>query len=87
MVCPAEGDDTRDGEGGGGGAAKAALPVSSSPPGGEPTACTLALWWLRFGRLRGGGIVVVTEGVQRCRAIEWVVAGMGTARAPKGLTD
>ena len=33
---------------GGGGGAKAALPVSWSPTGGQPTACTLALWW-KFG--------------------------------------
>ena len=42
----------------GGGGAKAALPGFWPPTGGQPTACTLALWWLKFGLtegFRGGG--------------------------------
>ena len=41
-----------------GGAAKGPPPISWSPTGGQPTACTLALWWLEFGptgSLGGGG--------------------------------
>ena len=45
--------------GGGGGKQKVCCPVSWSPTGNQPTACTLALWWLKFGlteprRGRGG---------------------------------
>ena len=47
--------------GGGGGAAKGLLPCFLVPKGDQPTACTLALWWLKFGPTRvlaggGGGV-------------------------------
>ena len=35
--------------GGGVGAAKGLLPCFLVPKGNQPTACTLALWWLKFG--------------------------------------
>ena len=44
--------------GGGVGAAKGLLPCFLVPKGNQPTACTLALWWLKFGPTewrRGGG--------------------------------
>ena len=41
--------------GGGGGAAKGLLPCFLVPKGDQPTACTLALWWLKFGPTRGSG--------------------------------
>ena len=44
--------------GGGVGAAKGLLPRFLVPKGNQPTACTLALWWLKFGpteTTRGGG--------------------------------
>ena len=44
--------------GGGGGAAKSLLPSFLVPKGNQPTACTLTLWWLKFGPTewtRGGG--------------------------------
>ena len=44
--------------GGGVGAAKSLLPSFLVPKGNQPTACTLALWWLKFGpteRYSGGG--------------------------------
>ena len=41
--------------GGGVGAAKVCSPVSWSPTGNQPTACTLALWWLKFGPKEEGG--------------------------------
>ena len=34
---------------GGVGAAKGLLPCFLVPKGNQPTACTLALWWLKFG--------------------------------------
>ena len=40
---------------GGGGAAKGLLPCFLVPKGDQPTACTLALWWLKFGYEGGGG--------------------------------
>ena len=42
---------------GGVGAAKGLLPCFLVPKGNQPTACTLALWWLKFGptESRGGG--------------------------------
>ena len=41
---------------GGVGAAKDLLPCFLVPKGNQPTACTLALWWLKFGPTeRGGG--------------------------------
>ena len=42
---------------GGVGAAKGLLPCFLVPKRNQPTACTLALWWLKFGptELRGGG--------------------------------
>ena len=46
------------GGGGGGGAAKGPLPCFLAPKGNQPTACTLALWWLKFGpteTIGGGG--------------------------------
>ena len=45
--------------GGGGGAAKGLLPCFLVPKGNQPTACTLALWWLKFGPTEGfvwGGV-------------------------------
>ena len=43
--------------GGGVGAAKSLLPSFLVPKGNQPTACTLALWWLKFGptEVLGGG--------------------------------
>ena len=47
--------------GGGVGAAKSLLPNFLVPKGNQPTACTLALWWLKFAptecrsKGRGGG--------------------------------
>ena len=38
-----------------GGAAKGLLPCFLVPKGDQPTACTLALWWLKFGPTRGSG--------------------------------
>ena len=38
--------------GGGRGAAKILLPCFLVPKGDQPTACTLALWWLKFGLTR-----------------------------------
>ena len=42
---------------GGLGAAKGLLPCFLVPKGNQPTACTLALWWLKFGPTEtpGGG--------------------------------
>ena len=42
---------------GGVGAAKGLLPCFLVPKGNQPTACTLALWWLKFGptEIWGGG--------------------------------
>ena len=39
---------------GGGGAAKGLLPFFVVPKRNQPTACTLALWWLKFGPIEGG---------------------------------
>ena len=41
--------------GGGVGAAKSLLPSFLVPKGNQPTACTLALWWLKFGPTEGWG--------------------------------
>ena len=41
------------------GAAKSLLPSFLVPKGNQPTACTLALWWLKFGpteAMGGGGV-------------------------------
>ena len=35
--------------GGGEGGGKSLPPIYWSPTGAQPTACTLALWWLNFG--------------------------------------
>ena len=40
---------------GGVGAAKGLLPWFLVPKGNQPTACILALWWLKFGLTEGGG--------------------------------
>ena len=40
---------------GGVGAAKGLLPCFLVPTRNQPTACTLALWWLKFGPTEGGG--------------------------------
>ena len=40
---------------GGVGAAKGLLPCFLVPKGNQPTACTLALWWLKSGPTEGGG--------------------------------
>ena len=37
----------------GGGVAKGPPPINWSPTGGQPTACTLGLWWLDFGPTGG----------------------------------
>ena len=42
---------------GGVGAAKGLLPYFLVPKGNQPTACTLALWWLKFGRTGAAGVV------------------------------
>ena len=55
---------------GGGGAAKGLLPCFLVPKRDQPTACTLALWWLKFGPTRcwcGCG---------------WGWRGCGTSRSP-----
>ena len=44
------------GGGGGVGAAKGLLSCFLVPKGNQPTACTLALWWLKFGPTGPGGI-------------------------------
>ena len=41
---------------GGVGAAKGLLPCFLVPKRNQPTACTLALWWLKFGPTEGGGL-------------------------------
>ena len=41
--------------GGGVGAAKGLLPCFLVPKGNQPTACTLALWWLKFWPTECGG--------------------------------
>ena len=40
---------------GGVGAAKGLLPCFLVPKRNQPTACTLALWWLKFGPTESGG--------------------------------
>ena len=40
---------------GGVGAAKGLLPCFLVPKRNQPTACTLALWWLKFGPTEEGG--------------------------------
>ena len=44
---------------GGVGAAKGLLPCFLVPTRNQPTACTLALWWLKFGptEKKGGGVM------------------------------
>ena len=53
---------------GGGGGANAALPGFWPPTGGQPTACTLAFWWLKFGPAEGfvGGGWEVFGGAASC---------------------
>ena len=49
---------------GGVGAAKGLLPCFLVPKGNQPTARTLALWWLKFGPTEGtggGGGVIIAE--------------------------
>ena len=48
------------GRGGGAGQQKVCSPVSWSLTRNQPTACTLALWWLKFGPTEGwvGGVGV-----------------------------
>ena len=41
---------------GGVGAAKGVLPCFLVPKGNQPTACTLALWWLKFGPTECRGV-------------------------------
>ena len=55
--------------GGGVGAAKSLLPSFLVPKGNQPTACTLALWWLKFGPTGGGG----------GGGVNWRVLGGGSA--------
>ena len=40
---------------GGGRGSKGLLPCFLVPKGNQPTACTLALWWLKFGPTEIGG--------------------------------
>ena len=64
-TCRAKGEDVALGvwvwffPWGGGGGSKKSAPCFLVPNGGQPTACTLALWWLKFGPTecvwRGGG--------------------------------
>ena len=56
---------------GGGGAAKGLLPCFVVPKGNQPTACTLALWWLKFGLTeREGGGVGATDGNEFAHVME-----------------
>ena len=53
---------------GGVGAAKSLLPSFLVPKGNQPTACTLALWWLKFGPTeqgRGGQAVLGVPKAER----------------------
>ena len=52
---------------GGVGAAKGLLPCFLVPKRNQPTACTLALWWLKFGPTEwgGGGAWLVFSGSSR----------------------
>ena len=54
--------------GGGVGAAKSLLPSFLVPKGNQPTACTLALWWLKFGPTegRGGGGLGASPFIRNC---------------------
>ena len=58
---------------GGLGAAKGLLPCFLVPKRNQPTACTLALWWLKFGPTEphvpcgGGGGLVVFPSLHACR--------------------
>ena len=61
--------------GGGGGGSKTSAPRFLVPKGNQPTACTLALWWLKFGPTgEGGGGGRETAGIAQGM---WVVAGCG----------
>ena len=51
--------------GGGVGAAKSLLPSFLVPKGNQPTACTLALWWLKFGPTDG----LCHKGVMQCNHV------------------
>ena len=59
---------------GGVGAAKGLLPYFLVPKGNQPTACTLALWWLKFGPTGytrgGGGSIHQNFGRIRCTTTE-----------------
>ena len=59
--------------GGGVGAAKGLLPYFLVPKGNQPTACTLALWWLKFGPTGGGGRALQTS--------KWLYKTMGVVGA------
>ena len=52
--------------GGGVGAAKSLLPSFLVPKGNQPTACTLALWWLKFGPTEGSWGGKGTQGCAKC---------------------
>ena len=56
---------------GGVGAAKGLLPCFLVPKGNQPTACTLALWWLKFGPTEtgGGGGGAAQEGIALAPAV------------------
>ena len=61
---------------GGLGAAKGLLPCFLVPKGNQPTACTLALWWLKFGptgQWGGGGGALQTP--------KWLYKTMGVVGA------
>ena len=65
---------------GGVGAAKGLLFCFLVPKGNQPTACTLALWWLKFGPTSGIGVpgfhLRVGGGVDRARK-NWGRGGLG----------
>ena len=64
---------------GGVGAAKGLLPYFLVPKGNQPTACTLALWWLKFGPTGtgGGGGGALSMDPPRRGVVAAVAGGMG----------
>ena len=50
---------------GGVGAAKGLLPCFLVPTRNQPTACTLALWWLKFGPTECWGAVAAIRWIHR----------------------
>ena len=81
--------------GGGGGATKGLLPCFLVPKGNQPTACTLALWWLKFGPTEsegGGGGLWLTCLPHCCLALAHMAQGsvclvlQALAGRPESLT-